>query len=199
MIKSFWNERYGGPEYIYGEEPNTFFAEQLTKLKAGKIILPCEGEGRNAVFAAGHGWHVSAFDSSEAGRAKALLLAGRKGVSIEYTVEDAQSVVYPENNADVVAFIFAHFPPGIRPQVHEMALRWLKPGGKIILEAFTPDQLKNSSGGPKDLSLLYTADMLMKDFDCLTTELMQTLTIELAEGKYHQGTADVIRYVGVKK
>jgi len=28
----------------------------------------------------------------------------------------------------------------------------LKPGGKIILEAFNPDQLQNNSGGPKDRS-----------------------------------------------
>jgi hypothetical protein len=75
---------------------------------------------------------------------------------------------------------------------------WLKPGGRIILEAFNPDQLQNTSGGPKELSMLYTADMLKADFEGLSTDILATLQIDLNEGKYHDGIADVIRYVGIK-
>ncbi|ULQ52080.1 class I SAM-dependent methyltransferase [Flavihumibacter fluvii] len=117
-MKDFWNERYSGKDYIYGEEPNQFFADQINPLKAATIILPCEGEGRNAVYAATRGWTVHAFDASTAGQAKALQLAGKRGVSIHYTVEDAGKITYPENSADVVAFIFAHFPESNRKQIH---------------------------------------------------------------------------------
>jgi hypothetical protein len=79
-MKNFWNESYSTVGYVYGEEANVFLAERLSKLKPGKIILPCDGEGRNAAFAAAHGWEVKAFDSSEAARAKALQLAQKKGV-----------------------------------------------------------------------------------------------------------------------
>ena len=60
----YWNQRYSNAKYVYGEEPNQFFATQLSALKAGSLILPCEGEGRNAVYAASLGWTVDAFDGS---------------------------------------------------------------------------------------------------------------------------------------
>lgn len=197
-MKNFWNERYSEKEYIYGEEPNIFFAEQLKNMKTGKIILPCEGEGRNAVYAASCGWEVSAFDSSEAGKTKALQLSAAKGVSINYTIDDATIITYGENSVDVVAFIYAHFPSDIRKQIHQKAITWLKPGSKIILEAFNPQQLQNNSGGPKELSMLYTEDMMKEDFASLNIELIQNLTTELREGKYHEGKADIIRFVGIK-
>jgi SAM-dependent methyltransferase len=197
-MKNFWNERYSEKEYIYGEEPNIFFAEQLKNIKPGKIILPCEGEGRNAVYAASCGWEVNAFDSSEAGKTKALQLAAVKGVSINYAVDDATTITYAENSVDVVAFIYAHFPATIRKQIHQKAITWLKPGGKLILEAFNPQQLQNNSGGPKELSMLYTEDMMKEDFVSLNIELIKNLTTELSEGKYHEGKASIIRVVGIK-
>jgi len=198
-MDNFWNERYSEKEYVYGEEPNVFFADQLSQLNPGTIILPCEGEGRNAVYAALNGWKVKAFDSSEAGKIKALELADKKEVTINYTIDDAVTATYPESSADVVAFIYAHFSPSIRKQIHQKAISWLKPGGRIIMEAFNPDQLKNNSGGPKELSMLYTEEMIKEDFKGIQITLLQNLTTELSEGKYHEGKADVIRFEGVKK
>ena len=198
-MTNFWDERFGGEEYVYGEEPNVFFAEQISRLKPGKIILPCEGEGRNAVYAASLGWQVLAFDSSEAGKLKAMALADEKGVSINYKLEDVSSVTYPDCEADVVAFIYAHFPPDTRKEIHQKAITWLKPGGRILLEAFNPRQLKNTSGGPRDISMLYTVEMLTADFAKLNVELLQAKEVVLNEGRFHEGNADVIRFVGIKK
>ena len=197
-MSDFWNERYSEKEYVYGETPNAFFATQLNALQPGTIILPCEGEGRNAVYAAAKGWKVNAFDSSEAGKIKALQLADKRNVVINYAINDATVINYPENSADVVAFIYAHFPLAIRQQIHRKAIQWLKPDGKIIIEAFNPDQLKNNSGGPKELSMLYTEEILKDDFKELQIELLQTLQTTLNEGKYHKGVADIIRFVGIK-
>lgn len=197
-MNDIWNERYSKEEYVYGEEPNVFFAAQLNKLENGSIILPCEGEGRNAVYAASQGWIVNAFDSSEAGKAKALRLADKKEVSIDYEIADAVSVDYRESSVDVVAFIYAHFPPAVRKQIHQKAIKWLKPGGKIIIEAFNPSQLQNSSGGPKDITMLYTEEILKEDFQKLKIELSKILQTTLQEGKYHQGEADIIRFVAIK-
>ena len=74
-MKQFWDERYAEPHFVYGEAPNVFFENSLKDLSAGKILLPCEGEGRQAVHAAAQGWEVLAFDQSSAGRDKALQLA----------------------------------------------------------------------------------------------------------------------------
>ena len=198
-MSSYWDERYSQEEYVYGVEPNVFFAEQIDRLNAGTIILPCDGEGRNGVYAASNGWIVNAFDTSIEGRNKALQLAYRQKVNLNYIIEDAAKVDFRKSSADVVAFIFSHLPAPIRKQIHAKAITWLKPGGRIILELFNPLQLHNNSGGPKDISMLCTEEILLEDFATLEIELLMKVQTELNEGKYHEGKADVFRYVGVKK
>jgi 2-polyprenyl-3-methyl-5-hydroxy-6-metoxy-1,4-benzoquinol methylase len=199
MTSSFWNERYSGQEFVYGTEPNAFLKEQLAKLPAGKILFPCEGEGRNAVFAAQQGWKVNAFDQSEEGFKKAQQLAKQNSVDVHYQVADALEVEYPKESFDAIALIYAHFPSAIRQEIHQKMVSWLKSGGYIILEAFNPAQLKNSSGGPKDLSRLLTMEIVEENFKELAIEVLAYETIILHEGKFHQGEAEVVRFVGRKK
>ena len=55
-MKELWDKRYAEKDYVYGIEPNQFFKEVLDKYSfKGKILLPAEGEGRNAVYAAKKG------------------------------------------------------------------------------------------------------------------------------------------------
>ncbi|WP_317126673.1 hypothetical protein [Chryseobacterium indoltheticum] len=65
---SRWDDRYSQEEFAYGEEPNNYLKEQLSKLTVGSILFPAEGKGRNAVFAVHMGWNVSAFDISVEGK-----------------------------------------------------------------------------------------------------------------------------------
>lgn len=67
-MKQFWDNRYSSASFAYGEEPNEFFKEHLSKLTPGRILLPGDGEGRNGVFAASLGWDVEAFDISSEGK-----------------------------------------------------------------------------------------------------------------------------------
>ena len=198
MTNSFWNERYSQRDFVYGESPNVFFAETLSLIKPGNIILPCDGEGRNAVFASTKGWNVQAFDLSEAGKLKADHLALKYGTVIQFQITDALLATYTENSADVVALIYTHLPPMVRKTLHQNIIKWLKPGGKVILETFCPEQLKNSSGGPKDINMLYTKEVLSADFKDLSIELLDYAQIELNEGKFHEGPADVIRMIATK-
>ena len=63
-----WDQRYSEQSYAYGTVPNTFIKAFLDTEKPGKIVFAAEGEGRNAVYAARHGWEVEAFDLSATGR-----------------------------------------------------------------------------------------------------------------------------------
>ncbi|RUA34005.1 MAG: SAM-dependent methyltransferase [Bacteroidetes bacterium] len=197
-MKDFWNERYAKKEFIYGTEPNEFLREELEKLPAGKIILPCDGEGRNAVFAAKLGWEVNAFDYSASAKEKAFALARQEGVSPHYEVADIHEKEFKENSADVVALIYAHFPAELRKIAHQKAIKWLKPGGKLVLEAFNPKQLPNDSGGPKNIEMLYTEDILREDFKELKIEKLESLETNLSEGNFHKGKADIIRLIAIK-
>ena len=79
-----WNDRYKSSDYIYGEIPNNFFKNFIDNETPGKILLPAEGEGRNAVYAAKKGWKCFAFDFSIIARKKALQLVEKNNVKIIY-------------------------------------------------------------------------------------------------------------------
>lgn len=196
MSHDFWNARYAADEYAYGTAPNEFLREALEALTPGTILFPAEGEGRNAVYAATRGWQVSAFDQSSSGQQKALALAASKGVTITYTIADADLFACEPDSFDCVALIFAHFPPDLRKRVHAQMVRALRPGGTLILEAFSPAQLGRPSGGPKELPMLYTVEALQQDFAALTSLEISEAVIQLSEGPFHQGEGAVIRAVG---
>lgn len=193
-----WDERYRTDAYAYGRDPNVFFSTRLDGAVPGRILLPGEGEGRNAVYAAGRGWTVDAFDQSAYGRTKALALAGEQGVEIRYRVCAVEDFPFGQNQYDAVGLIFFHLDPARRAVLHRNASESLKPGGLLILEAFHKEQLNRNSGGPKSPELLYDEPALASDFESLEILLLEKKEIMLDEGSFHQGKATVIRFLGIK-
>ena len=163
-MSEFWNQKYGTPDYLYGVDPNAFIKEQLQDLQPGNILFPAEGEGRNAVYAAQLGWNVLAFDTSNEARKKALKLADSKNISLDFRLLDYQMAAFEPETFDAIGLVFTHLLPPLRSTMHQKYLEWLKPGGTILLEAFTPEQLNYSSGGPKALEMLFTREQLKADF-----------------------------------
>lgn len=204
MTTEFWNNRYGREDYAYGVEPNRFLAQELLKIKPGSILFAAEGEGRNAVFAAAHGWQVWAFDQSVEGRAKALKLAKNQKVEIEYSIAQAADIEYNTHQFDAVALIYAHFDSTTRALLNSRILKWLKPGGTLLLEGFAKKheeyQRKNpGAGGPRDASMLFDLAELCDQFSQLDFSISEEVEIELSEGPFHQGEAWVARLAGTLK
>lgn len=193
MAKEFWDERYHDDEFIYGTEPNVYFKQVIDTLKPGKLLLPGEGEGRNAVYAARKGWKVDCFDISKVAKNKSMQLARDNKVSIGYEVEDIHSYPWPENLYDAVGLIYIHNPPDIRELLHYRSVQSLKPGGILILEAFHKDQMEYDSGGPRNESMLYDLEEMEKDFRALEIQESNRQQIYLSEGRYHKGDAVVVR------
>ena len=199
-MKQFWNERFSAENYMYGEHPNVFFMEQLAHLQPGNLLLPGEGEGRNAVWAARHGWKVTAVDYSEEGRKKTSLLAQKHKTELEaYVIEDLNHFVPKISGFDAVALIFVHMRPDERIKLHAKLIESLRPGGILILESFSKNQLKFNSGGPKNLEMLYDIDSLNIDFEQLTIDFIQEEIVFLEEGQHHLGEASVIRMIARKQ
>jgi hypothetical protein len=199
-----WNDRYSKDEFAYGEEPNNYLKEQLEKLNVGTILFPAEGEGRNAVFAAGLGWTASAFDISVVGKNKAVRLAEINNVTIDYQVGELQALNYVPGQFDVIALIYAHFPADIKSQYHNTLDKYLRKNGIIIFEAFSKKHLDYLSrnekvGGPKDIAMLFSMDEIKTDFANYDIIELEEKEIELNEGPFHNGTGSVIRFVGRKK
>jgi len=198
-MDNFWDAKYDRDDWFYGTKPNEFFREQLQNIKPGLILLPAEGEGRNATHAAAEGWNVWAFDSSSVAKDKALSLAGSQRLSIRYDINSVESFHPGESGFDAIAIIYAHFMPELRHRFFAKLQEWLNPGGKLILEAFRKDQIHKTTGGPKNLDMLYSLDEISQDFGQLYTERLTADTVVLDEGPGHSGEAELVRYVGLKK
>ena len=197
-MNEFWNERYADEAYAYGTEPNQFFKQKLEKLTAGKILLPAEGEGRNAVFAAKLGWEVTAFDNSSTGKEKAEKLALTNKVQIDYQLDSYEDIQFKTGEFDALGFIFAHIHSLKRNEYHKKLASWLKPGGILILEGFSKKQIHNNTGGPQNIDMLFSKAELQTDFGDFTSLSITETDIVIDEGKFHQGKASVIRIYGVK-
>lgn len=198
QMKQHWNQRFGETNFAYGTAPNHFFAQQLSLLEPqGRLLLPAEGQGRNAVYAAELGLQVDAFDLSEVGKTRALELAASRDVSIHYWIEDLATLSLENNQYDVIGLVFMHLPPDLRRVVHQKLIPSLKPGGRIILQGFSKKQLGLQTGGPKNLAMLFSEEELAADFEGLEIEIVEE-RVTLDEGPYHQGEAEVINLVAIK-
>lgn len=203
-MKEIWDERYSSKDYVYGIEPNEFFKNALdTYRPQGKILMPAEGEGRNAVYAAKKGLDVTAFDISNEGKNKALKLATKERVSLRYEVGDFFDLPFINEQFDAVSLIFAHFPPPLLSTYHSKISELIKPDGMIFLEGFSTSHLEYQQeyphiGGPKNVEFLFSTESIREDFPNFEIIQLEEVEVELHEGKFHVGRGSVIRFVGKK-
>ena len=167
----------------------------MDRLPPGRLLLPAEGEGRNAVYAARQGWQVTAVDFSAEACRKAQELAQRHGVSIRYEVIALEDFSPQEADFDLIGLIFIHLPPVARQLIHERVAGWVKKSGYVVLEAFNKAQVGKTSGGPNDESLLYSATELSQDFSQLDLLTLREQKVWLNEGLHHNGEAMVTQMV----
>jgi len=199
MDSSFWNSRYDEDGFAYGTVANIFLSSFASSFNAGdKVLVIGDGEGRNGVWLAEQGCEVVSVDSSSVGVEKAKKLAADKGVAIDAVCADLNDWAWPESEFDFVVIIYVHFPPDVRELLHQKVISALKPGGQLIMESFTPEQLNYSSGGPPVLEMLYTMEMMQSDFELLEIQQLEECVTELNEGKYHCGEGAVVRLLAKK-
>lgn len=196
-MKEFWDSRYSESDYVYGIEPNKFFKNTLDSFNfKGNILLPAEGEGRNAIYAAKKGFNAFAFDISVEGKKKALKLAEKEQTTINYEVGDFFSLDLINKKYDTAALIFAHFPVAILDTYHKKVAELIKPNGILILEGYSKNH--TGVGGPKNAEMLFSKEMIQNHFSNFRTLKLEEVVIELSEGKFHQGLGTVIRFIGQK-
>lgn len=198
MSGAFWDERYSEPEFTYGTEPNDFLQEMAPRIPAGPVLGLGEGQGRNAVFLAGLGHAVTAVDQSAVGLARAGELAASRGVTLTTVVADLAGFDPSPGPWSGIISIFCHVPSALRRRLYPRCAEALAPGGVLILESYTPDQLAHGTGGPKEPDLLCTLAKLRELLPGLDLEPGRELVREIHEGLYHHGPGAVVQVVARK-
>jgi SAM-dependent methyltransferase len=195
----YWDERYRDEAYFYGFSPNDFLREHAGLFKAGDHVLSlAEGEGRNGVFLARQGCSVRGVDFSARGYEKAMELARRQGVSIEYDVADLTQYDMGEAKWDGIVSIFCHLAEADRPALYRSIKRGLKPGGVFLLESYNRRQLDYGTGGPKDVSYLVSLADLAGAFEDFEILLARDIVRDVHEGAHHNGAGSVTQFVARK-
>ena len=194
--KQRWDERYGSEDYFFGTEPNDFLKSATDQLAPeSKVLCLADGEGRNGVYLAELGHRVTSVDQSVVGLEKAKKLAANKRVSIETIAADLTNYDLGSDQWDAVVSVFFHIPAEPRAQIYQRVERALKPGGLLILESYTPDQLRFRTGGPPVADLMMTKAIAHETFPALTLEHCEELERDVIEGSGHTGRAAVLQVI----
>jgi len=198
--QKMWDERFSQADPVYGDAPNSYLQAQAFRLKPGmKVLVPADGYGRNGIWLAKQGLQVHTVDLSPVGVDRAQKAARAAGLAMIIELGDLSTWNWPVEELDAVVSIFLHLPPEQRAKIHAAMLNALKRSGLLILEAFSPAQLQYSSGGPKQVELLYTAEMLRRDFAPAEALELEEVEVRMEEGHMHRGPAAVVHGVLRKK
>lgn len=197
----FWDERFAAPGYIFGTEPNRFLAGQAGLFGRGQAVLDVAcGEGRNSVWLARQGCDVTGIDVSPLALQKARRLAEEQAVSVTFEQADIRTFDWGGERFDAIVCIFIQFAaPADRERLFTGFLDTLKPGGIVVLQGYTPRQLEYRTGGPGDLSHLYTRDLLEAAFGAFEILLLEERDDVLDEGTKHVGRSALIDLVARKR
>ncbi len=193
-----WDERYAESGWAYGREANDFLAEVTADLPRGRALCLAEGQGRNAVHLARHGFEVTAVDQSAVGLARAHELAGEHGVTIQSQMVDLLTYEIEPNAWDLILSVWVHLHRDDRARLHIECVRGLRPGGMFVLEAYSPAQIGRGTGGPTDPARAMDADDLRRELSGLDFDILRTCDRNVVEGQYHTGPASVTQVLGRK-
>ncbi|WP_317972921.1 class I SAM-dependent methyltransferase [Paenibacillus sp. CCS19] len=197
-MKKEWNERFGSTDYIYGVQPNAFIKDHSSRLTGTRIVAFAEGEGRNAVYLAAQGYDVTAWDYADNGLKKTEQLAERSGVKVRTELVDLIHDPVVPGAYDGAIMVFGHFPKESQHTVLEKLIAVVKPGGTVMVEVYSEEQLRYKTGGPKSSDMLYRAqDMLAWARQHQVVHFFYGEQIR-EEGKLHTGAGHVIQVILIK-
>jgi cyclopropane fatty-acyl-phospholipid synthase-like methyltransferase len=201
-----WSARYraAGEDFLFGVTPNRFLEHRVDLLREGLNALSvADGEGRNSVWLAEQGLDVTAVEITEVAVAKARKLAAGRNVTVNFEVVDMLAPDWPpqrqQNAFDWVIGIFIQFVGPAERQKQIAALqRATRPGGRVLLQGYTPKQLDYKTGGPSAVENLYTTEILKALFAGWTIEQLVEYEDDITEGIGHKGQSALIGMIARK-
>lgn len=158
--KTYWDKKYSKNQYIFGKRPAKFLARNYNFIPSGATVLDMGmGEGRNAVFLARKDYKVTGIDISSVAVKKARALAREFGVRISTVVASLDKYKIPKERFDsIICFYY------VDRSLHNKMKSWLKPGGILIYESHTDNQLKVKGSEKYDKRFLLRPTELLHMF-----------------------------------
>ncbi|MDA3838239.1 MAG: methyltransferase domain-containing protein [Candidatus Delongbacteria bacterium] len=135
-----YDEKYATKEFYWGKKPSPICYKVLDLLPPDKPLklldIGC-GEGRNSIFFARNGYHVTAFDLSSAGVDKTNLLAEEAGVKINTFVANLNEFRLEENFDILFSTGTLHYiPENIRKELFQNYKEHTNENGLHVFSVF---------------------------------------------------------------
>jgi SAM-dependent methyltransferase len=179
-----WDKRYAGKELLWSAAPNRFLVAEASELEPGRALDLACGEGRNAVWLAELGWHVTGVDYSSVAIEKARERAARDGYDVELVCADLVEYEPSAGAHDLVLVLYLHVPKHERRLILTRAAAALAPGGTFLLVGHDLTNPIDGVGGPSDTSLLYTPADIAAELPGLEIEKAERVLREVeGEGR----------------
>ncbi len=150
-IAQYWDRAYSDPSLVFNTAPNAFLTEVVKGLKPGRALDIGMGQGRNSVYLARLGWDVTGFDISERGMELARKSGAAAGVEITTVRASLEDFDYGNGQWDLIVGTY------VGVAWLQAAARGLKPGGFVIVEAYSkhPQAPPGAGFGPNELLKLF--------------------------------------------
>jgi SAM-dependent methyltransferase len=149
-----WDQRYSGPDLLWGAGPNRFVADETAALPPGRAADLGTGEGRNAVWLAGRGWRVTAVDFS-ADLDRAAGWPPNEGSAWTRCRPTCRPGTLRPGGYDLVLIAYLHLPSAGLARVFRAAAAAVAPGGTLLVIGHDRDNITRGHG-PQDPDRLYT-------------------------------------------
>ncbi|SDB80178.1 Methyltransferase domain-containing protein [Raineyella antarctica] len=150
-----WDRRYAEATRVWRAEPHEEVVAAVAGLTPGRALDVASGEGRHAIWLAENGWQVTAIDFSAVGLDKGRDEAARRGLDIEWVVDDVTTWT-PEQRYDLVLVAFLH----IGTEVYDRLRGYLAPGGHLLVVGHARRNVTEGVGGPQDPAMLDSPETL---------------------------------------
>ena len=189
-----WDERYSIDDYLFGQKPaQALLRNEEYLVPRGETLLIADGEGRNSVYLAKNGFKVTSSDSSIVAQQKAKALAACQNVKVNFKLENFFDIDWSNKQYDnIIGICFQFIPPESIEEAFMGLRSATKKGGTILIHGYTPEQINYGTGGPKDVSLMYTEATFTNSFTNSEIHLLEKYEATIAEGPGHNGKSSMI-------
>lgn len=157
-----------------------------------------DGEGRNSVWLAEQGLNVTSFDLAPTAVEPARALAARSNVELQTSVSSWDQCDWSQQFDLVVAIFIQFADPKERVRQFQNLGDAVKPGGRLLLHGYTPEQLHFGTGGPPTAENMYTAELLASEFRGWQVMRLAAYEREVQEGRGHSGHSALIDLIADK-
>jgi len=174
MDAEAWDERYQETEMLWSSGPNIWVERRLADTEPGRGLDLASGEGRNAIWLAERGWHMTAVDFSAVAIDRGRNLSG----DVEFIEADVLTwepdagvgVLGGNTNPpadgsrgfDLVLIAYLQLEAEPLSDIVRKATTWVGPGGELFMVGHDISNLDEGVGGPQVAEILWDLDLMLE-------------------------------------